>query len=97
MHSIQRWIHGFGGSPGFPRRERAFVVFDPVGDAVLLQGLLQQRRAGRVLVRQDDAQVGFLAAQSKLLKAEKHADPARAALTDLCLAVFNVSEFVYVQ
>lgn len=39
----------------------------------------------------------FLASQTELLRREKHADAARAALSDLCLAVFNVSEFVYVK
>jgi hypothetical protein len=44
-----------------------------------------------------NAATAFLASQTTLLKAEKHADSDRAALTDLCLAVFNVSEFVYVK
>ena len=49
--------------------------------------------------RADEAKaaVAFLASQAELLKAEKAADPDRLALIDLCLAVFNVSEFVYAK
>ncbi len=43
------------------------------------------------------AAVAFLTSQAELLRKEKAADPDRAALVDLCLAVFNVSEFVYAK
>ena len=39
----------------------------------------------------------FLTAQAELLRREKKPDPDRAALADLCLAVFNLNEFVYVK
>jgi len=43
------------------------------------------------------AAVAFLTSQAALLRKEKAADPDRLALIDLGLAVFNVSEFVYVK
>ncbi len=43
------------------------------------------------------AAAAFLTSQAELLRKEKAADPDRAALVDLCLAVFNVSEFVYAK
>jgi len=56
------------------------------------------RAMGR-LPRPAEAKIAadFLTAQAELLRREKKPDPDRAALADLCLAVFNLNEFVYMN
>jgi hypothetical protein len=39
----------------------------------------------------------FLKNQITLLRKRKAADPVRSALTDFCLAIFNLNEFIYVD
>jgi hypothetical protein len=56
----------------------------------------------RVLSRDPDAEerrqcVQFLQQQSALLKQDGHDDPDRAALTDLCRAIFNSNLFLYID
>ena len=56
----------------------------------------------RILSRNPDKQeqidcLQFLSNQAKLLEQEKEPQPALAALTDLCRAMFNCNEFLYVD
>ncbi|HUF62395.1 MAG TPA: DUF1549 and DUF1553 domain-containing protein [Verrucomicrobiales bacterium] len=44
-----------------------------------------------------EAALGFLRGQSEIAADDGHEEPEKAALTDLCLAVFNSNEAVYVD
>jgi len=75
-------------------QDGAYFFLDPAEQvtAIYARALGRPPRAAEA-----KAAVAFLTSQAALLRKEKAADPDRLALIDLGLAVFNVSEFVYVK